>query len=60
VRLDNLMATLWLALDTPRTVAELAVLAQRRHGDHPDALDLVVKAAAVMAEPGLVAWGTLA
>jgi hypothetical protein len=60
VRLDNLMATLWLALDTPRTVAELAVLAQRRHGDHPDALDLVEKAAAVMAEQGLVAWGTLA
>ncbi len=60
VRLDNLMATLWLALDAPRTVAELAVPAQERHGDHPDALDLIEKAAAVMAEQGLVAWGTLA
>jgi hypothetical protein len=58
VRLDNLMATLWLALDTPRTLAELAVLAQLRHGDHPDALELIEKAAAVMAEQGLVAWGS--
>lgn len=60
VRLDNLMATLWLALETPQTVAQLAVPAQLRHGDHPEALDLIEKAAAVMAEQGLVAWGTLA
>jgi hypothetical protein len=60
VRLDNLMATLWLALDTPCTVAELAVLAQSRHGDHPEALTLIEKAVGVMAEQGLVARGTLA
>ena len=60
VRLDNLMATLWLALGTPRTLAELVVAAQSRHGEHPDARDLVEKAVAMMAEQGLVAWGTLA
>jgi hypothetical protein len=60
VRLDNLMATLWLSLGTPLTVADLVVAAQSRHGDHPDAHDLVEKAVAVMAEQGLVAWGTLA
>ena len=60
MRLDNLMATLWLALDTPRTVDDLAVAAQAKHGDHPDAADLVEKALAVMVDQELVAWGTLA
>jgi hypothetical protein len=60
VRLDNLMATLWLELDTPRTLDDLAVAAQVQHGEHPDANALVEKALAVMVDQGLVAWGTLA
>ena len=44
VRLDNLMATLWLELDSPRTLDALVGAAQSRHGEHPDAQDLVEKA----------------
>jgi hypothetical protein len=60
VRLDNLMATLWLELQSPRSLADLALAAQLRHGDHPDAHALVEKALAVMEDEGLVARGTLA
>ena len=60
VRLDHLMATAWLELASPRTLDELVVAAQARHGEHPDARELVEKAVAVMVEQGLVAWGTLA
>ncbi len=60
VRLDNLMATLWIELDAPRTLDDLAAAAQARHGAHPDARALVEKAIAVMADQQLVAWGTLA
>ena len=37
---------------SPRTLDDLVVAAQSRHGDHPDARDLVEKAVAVMAEQG--------
>ena len=60
VRLDNLMATLWIELDAPRTLDDLTAAAQARHGAHPDARALVEKALAVMADQQLVARGTLA
>ena len=60
VRLDGLMASLWLELARPSTLRRLVVAAEASHGEHPDADDLVKKAIAMMTEQQLVAWGTLA
>jgi hypothetical protein len=60
VRLDHLMATTWLELTSPRTLDELLALVQSRHGEHPDARELVEKAVDLLVEEELLAWRTLA
>jgi hypothetical protein len=59
VRLENLMATVWLALDEPRTTDDLAAAAQAAHGPHPDAVSLVDQALDRLVEEGLVVRGPL-
>ena len=60
VRLDHLMATSWLGLTSPRTLDALVDAVQRRHGEHPDARELVEKAVDLLVDEELVEWGTLA
>ncbi|MBS2936433.1 ATP-binding protein [Nocardioides sp. J2M5] len=52
--LAGLGPLLWLALERPRTPAELAAHVQEEWGEHPDADALVADALAVLAEQGLV------
>lgn len=60
VRLDHLMATTWLELTSPLTLDELVDAVQGRHGEHPDARELVEKAVGLLVDEELVAWRTLA
>jgi hypothetical protein len=60
VRLDNLMATIWLTLSGPRTFDELVHIAVGRHGAHPESHDLVRRAVELMGQEGLVIRGALA
>ena len=60
VRLDHLMATTWLELTSPRTLDELVAAGEGRHGEHPDARELVEKAVDLLVDEELVAWRTLA
>jgi hypothetical protein len=54
VRLENLMATLWLELESPRTPAELVAIAEAAHGAHPDAVELVEQALELLEEEALI------
>jgi hypothetical protein len=54
VRLDHLAASLWLELDEPLTLHALTRAAQQRHGDHPEAEELVARAVEVLTDEGLV------
>ena len=56
-RLENLMATVWLELDEPRTTEELAAAAPAVHGPHPDAVSLVDQALDLLVQEGLVVRG---
>ena len=53
-RLDQLAATLWLALDAVRTPAQLVATAVDVHGPHPEADRLVSDALDVLVEGALV------
>ncbi|MEO6510653.1 MAG: hypothetical protein ABIO16_06660, partial [Nocardioides sp.] len=57
IRLENLMATVWLGLEDPRTPEELVSVAEAAHGDHPEAADLVERAIDLLTEEGLVVRG---
>ncbi len=59
VRLNELVATLWLHLDEPRTLEELAAWAEQVHGPHPDADAIVRQAVAALVEESLVVAGSL-
>ena len=52
--LAGLGVVIWLALESPRTAAELVAEAQATWGEHPEAAGLVADALAVMAEQHLV------
>lgn len=54
VRLMGIGATLWLACEQPRTVAELVDVTIERHGAHPQARELVLEALARLSGEGLV------
>jgi hypothetical protein len=58
--LADLTATVWLHLDRPRSVEELVRAAERRHGAHGRAEEIVRAAIAALEQHQLVAFGTLA
>lgn len=58
--LADITATVWLHLDKPRTMDELVAEAERHHGEHPDAAEIVAEAVATLHEEGLLLYGTLA
>jgi hypothetical protein len=57
VRLANLMATVWLELESPRTPAELVAVAELAHGTHPEAVALVEQALDRLEGEGLIVRG---